>query len=93
MDLLGKFVKHKEDGQIGKITYSSFGYSIHTIGTYDDDGIEKAMFMKYLGDSWKNHSKHWELIEEIPDTHNFELFGVPTTEEIHNIYYKEVQNE
>lgn len=54
-ELIGKVVQHKKSGDIGKVTFSSFGISIAGV---NDDGSH----WQTLGDDPKSVMEQWEVI-------------------------------
>lgn len=53
---IGDTVKHKINGAIGKVEYSTFGFSIHIYDEYGSLG-------KTLGCSEGELLKYWEVVE------------------------------
>lgn len=58
---LGDIVKNKKSGIYGVVKYSTFGFSIHM---YVE---ERKGLSKTLGNSAKELSKYWEVINELPE--------------------------
>lgn len=69
---IGNYVKHKTDGTIGIVTYSTFGLSVHFWdATYNAMG-------KTLGVPKEEAEKHWEVIDELPKGYWINGYGVPS---------------
>lgn len=52
----GDIVRNKKTGQVGRVAYSTFGFSIH----WKQDG----MFTKTLGAPREKLEQMWEIIKE-----------------------------
>jgi len=54
---IGDVVKHKENGELGTVHYSAFGFSIHT---WDE---ERQILVKESGENPKVLQEHWEVVD------------------------------
>ena len=63
---IGDVVRHRVDGTLGTVEYSTFGLSIH----FWDEG----RLAKTLGDMFENINKYWEVID-LPDGYEVHEYG------------------
>lgn len=69
---IGDIVKSKEDGTLGTVHYSTFGFSIHCWSDYGE--TDEMCLGKTVGCTSKEILEHWDIVE-LPKGYKVHKYG------------------